>query len=173
MKRFECARTAALTLPEVLIASAILAGATAAVTKAVSTGHALTYDALNADRAVRLTDSMLEEVLVLPFQDPDGNSDPGPEAGELSGRDDWDNVDDAHGFTEEPGNLRDSNDVLLPDVYQRYRRVVTASATTLVMDDFGLTIPGVQVVVSVTESDSTGKTGRTWTLARFVAEPVE
>ena len=153
------------TLIEVLIASAILAMTAAAVANAIMAGQMLTYQALYNQRASALTEALIEEVLVLPYNDPDGDILPGPDAGE-SGRSDFDAADDFDGFSESAGSLADAEGTLLPEAYQRFRRSVTAVYESRTVSGFSNPITGLTVQVTVQN-----QRGTTWTLTRFIPEP--
>ena len=153
------------TLIEVLIASAILATTAAAVANAIMAGQMLTYEALHNQRASALTEALIEEILVLPYIDPDGDVVAGPDAGE-SARSDFDAADDFHGFSESAGSLADAAGTLLPEGYQRFSRSVTAVYESQTVSGFSDPIPGLTVQVSVQDQQSA-----TWTLTRFISEP--
>ncbi len=159
---------AGFTLPEVLIASAILAYAVAAITYAISTGHAQTYNALHELRALSLAESLMEEIVAKPYVDPQGaGAVGGPDEGEAS-RADFDNCDDYHGFTETIGNLHDAQGAAYPAAFAPYSRSVTAVYENLSFTALGETIAGLTVTVTVTDDH-----GRSWQAARFIAESQE
>jgi hypothetical protein len=66
---------------------------------------------------------MIEQILRLPFHDPDGSGSdyiPGPEAG------DFDNIDDFHGYVESQGQVKDSTGTVFTDpIYANFSRSVT------------------------------------------------
>ncbi len=99
-------RRAAFTLFEALLAIAILAMAITAVTMPFSAGAQNEQVDARRSLAVNFAQELMEEILAKPFYDPQSPDvlDPGPETGE-SGRDGFDNVDDYHGYTEEPGDI--------------------------------------------------------------------
>ncbi|MCC6579851.1 MAG: prepilin-type N-terminal cleavage/methylation domain-containing protein [Phycisphaeraceae bacterium] len=153
------------TLLEVLIASAILAIAVAAITQAVVAGQMQTYDALHDLRANSLAEALMEEVLALPYGDPQGVVTPGPDAGEIN-RSLYDNADDFHGFTEASGALNDAANSLYPAPYQTFSRGVTCAYGTMTVTGFDTPVTGLTVTVTVTDA-----AGRQWQLTRFVQEP--
>ena len=157
----------AFTLIECLVASAVLAVAVAAISQAIVAGQMSTYDALHSERAVGLAEALMEEILALPYADPDGASAPGPEAGE-NNRADFDNLDDFHGYSEAAGLLADAGGVLYGADFQAFSRAVTAAYGTVTVDAFGRTFNGLTVTITVTDAN-----GRVWTLSRFVPEPIE
>ncbi|MFI4859902.1 MAG: prepilin-type N-terminal cleavage/methylation domain-containing protein [Phycisphaerales bacterium JB063] len=161
-------RLAGFTLLEVLVASSILAFATLGLVQAVSAGQSQTYDALRRARATALADALLEEVLAKPYADPESETALGPDSGE-SGRDDFDNLDDYHGFAETAGTLADHSGALYAERFQRFERSVTISPETVSIAELGGGRSGMRVTVTVTESVD-GATGRSWTVTRFVPE---
>ncbi|MEM9414201.1 MAG: prepilin-type N-terminal cleavage/methylation domain-containing protein [Planctomycetota bacterium] len=164
-------RSAGFTLLEVLIASMILAFATLGLVQAVSAAQAQTYDALRRARATALADALLEEVLSKPYADPQAETAVGPDTGE-SGRDDFDNVDDYHGFAEAAGALSDHAGALYPTRFQRFERSVTVQPQTVSVAGLGGDRSGMLVTVTVTEpaESAGGSAGRSWTVTRFVPE---
>ncbi|XAM00382.1 prepilin-type N-terminal cleavage/methylation domain-containing protein [Phycisphaeraceae bacterium D3-23] len=164
-------RTAGFTLLEVLIASSILAFATLGLVQAVTAGQAQTFDALRRARATALADALLEEVLAKPYADPEGATTLGPDSGE-SDRDEFDNLDDYHGFAEAVGALADHAGTVYPTAYQRYERSVTVQQKTVTIAALGGDRVGMRVTVTVTEPATAvgGTDGRSWTVTRFVPE---
>lgn len=157
-------RRRALTLVEGLLASALLAFAVAAVSQAVVAGQMQTVEALHHRRAVELTEALMDEVLRLPYDDPQGASSPGPEAGESS-RSAFDNADDYHGFSETAGTLADAAGTLYSAPFQDFTRSVTAAYGNVTVTGFASAIPGLTVTVTVQEA------GLTWSVTRFIAQP--
>jgi prepilin-type N-terminal cleavage/methylation domain-containing protein len=160
-------RRLGFSLPEVLLASVILAIVSLTLTQAIVAGQTHAYHALDTHRAAALADSLLERVLALPYEDPDGDSAPGPERGE----DDpsaFDNVDDYHGHVEPAGQLVNPAGARWPDAYQGYARSVRVVEETLDVADLGGSHLGQTVTVTVTQPD-----GRLITSRRWVASGVE
>lgn len=156
------------TLPEVLMASAILAFAVAAISYAISTGHAQTHNALHELRALSLAEAMMEEIVARPYADPEGAAaTPGPDAGE-SDRSDFDNCDDFDGYSEEQGEVTDADGVAYPSAFAPFSRSVTAVYETMNFTTMGGSIDGLTVTVTVTDAR-----GRTWQAIRFIPEPIE
>ena len=160
-------RDGGFTLPEVLLASAILTFTVAALAQAIVAGQMQTYAALHDARAVALAETLLDEVLAMPYDDPDGASAAGPESGEVT-RADFDNLDDYHGYTQSASAIVDPTDVAYPDEYQGFTRSVDVTYGTLSITDFGGDQSGLTVTVTVSEPG-----GRSWTLTRWVPEPLE
>ncbi|MEM6459812.1 MAG: hypothetical protein AAF710_10535 [Planctomycetota bacterium] len=159
-------RAAGFSLPEALLASAVLAFAVAGLTQAVVSGQAHTHHALHEARALALAEAMIDEVLSKPYADPDGHTVPGADAGEV-GRDDFDAMDDYDGYAEAAGGLTDPAGDAYPDDYGGFTRSVAAAYTTRDVAAFGGSRAGLAVTVTVTDSD----TERPWRVSRFVAEP--
>ncbi|MEM7577357.1 MAG: prepilin-type N-terminal cleavage/methylation domain-containing protein [Planctomycetota bacterium] len=156
---------AGFTLAEVLLASAILAFSAAALSQAVLSGQAHTYHALHEAKAISLLQSTMEQVLALPYEDPDGDTTPGPDPGEI-GPSFFDAMDDYEGWISDAGTLTDANWRPLPQAYQRFSIAVGVAATnTGVIGVLGTDSDGVEVKVGVTDDQ-----GQTWTAVRFVPE---
>lgn len=158
-------RPAGFTLAEVLLASAILAFSAAALSQAVLSGQAHTYYALHEAKAVSLLQSTMDEVLTRPYEDPDGDTTPGPDAGEA---DAWqfDALDDYEGLMREAGSLTDANNLTLPAAYQRFTVAVGVAATnTGMIGVLGTSSDGMEVTVDVADDQ-----GQTWTAIRFVPQ---
>jgi hypothetical protein len=88
-----------VTLVEALLAAAVLALAAAAVILPFTAGARCSAQDARATLAVHLATGLLEEILAHPFGDPDGS-----ETGE-TGRGDWDDMDDYHGYAEPSGGI--------------------------------------------------------------------
>lgn len=157
-------RRSGLTLVEGLVASVVLVSAVAAIAVSITSGHLQLHYAVDCQSAVRLAEDLMERVRALPYDDPDGESDPGPEPGETDPSD-FDNADDFHGYSESAGALRDAADNLLPDNYQHFSRSVTAGYGSETVADLGGAIPGLIVTVTVQDHK-----GQTWTVSRFIPE---
>ena len=153
------------TLAEVLIASAVLAFVVMALTYSISAAQMHVMEAMHEDRAISLTEAMIDEVLSLPYDDPDGASTVGPEAGETS-RSLFDNIDDYHGLTEALGGVADFNGSGYSQDLDRFSRSVSASYTTVNVPSLGGDQTGLTLIVTVTDDRS-----RTWSLSCFVPEP--
>lgn len=154
-----------LSLVEVLIASAILAFAVAAITQAITAGQMQTAEALHQVRATALVEAMLEEIVSLPYHDPQEPGAAGPEA-EEGDRPAFDNADDYHGYTEPAGACVDVDLAAYPSTFDAFGRSVTCVYGTETA--FGETIDGLHVTVTVTDAR-----GQTWTSTRFMPEPPE
>ena len=149
------------TLVECLIAATILTVAVLAVSAAIGSAQAQVHYALKTQQAVRLAEALMGRILALPYNDPDGVSSPGPEAGESSV---WkfDNMDDFDGYAESAGQIKDAAGNPFPAEYQIFSRSVTVRYETVSVPGLG-NIPGLRATVTVRDP-----AGVTWTLSRFV-----
>ena len=140
-----------LTLIECVVAMTILPLAVTAIALAITSGQAQALEAMNRTRAAMVAEDLMEEVLALPYNDPDGASNLGPEAGE-SNRTKFDNADDFHGYTESAGNLIDATGASYPTPIQRFDRSVTCANTSITVTGLGNPIAGLEVTVTVSFS---------------------
>ncbi len=166
-------KRSALTLFEAMLAASILAVVAVAASQAIVAGQMQTYDALHRQRALTLAESLIDEILRLPYDDPDGASTPGPESGEAN-RSAFDNIDDFHGFTESgsltqvAGTLNDATGTAYSDAYQFFTQSVTVALSAQNIANLGGNISGVLVTVTISDDD-----GQTWSLESFVPQPPE
>ncbi|MEM6552777.1 MAG: prepilin-type N-terminal cleavage/methylation domain-containing protein [Planctomycetota bacterium] len=158
-------RRHAFTLIEVLIASTILAFVTLAVINAIAAGQQQAIAALDDGRAAALAEATLEEVLALPYTDPDGDTTIGPDSGE-SNRTDFDALDDYHGWSQAANSITDPASVNYPTTFQALQRSVTVVDRTVTIASLGGDHTGRVVTVTVTDPG-----GRTVILERFIAQP--
>lgn len=155
----------AVTLVEAVLASVILAISVGAIAQAVIAGQMQTYVAMQSRRGVELAEALADEVLRLPYEDPNGPSAPGPEAGESS-RSSFDNADDYHGFSESAGAVAGPAGTVYPSSYRDFSRSVTAAYGSVSVTGFADAVPGLTVTVTVQDS-----AGITWSVTRFIAQP--
>lgn len=145
------------TAIEALVAATILAILTAAVSGALAAGRAQSQLARDTLSASFLAQSLMDEIMRLPFDDPAGYSSMGPEGGET--RSTFDNVDDYSGYADGPGNVPDAGQTLhpitdlagnpYPDTYQGFVRTVTMTAVATSPTGWSRTLTGLLVTVSV------------------------
>lgn len=152
------------TLVEAIMGLAVLSVAVLAVNYAVVAGQSHASIGDDAMRAVDLAQDLMEEILALPYQDPDGTSALGPEVDETN-RSSFDNTDDFHGYTETAGGLADFTGNLYDAQAQGFDRAVNITATSESISEFSTSITGLTVTVTVTDLG-----GRAWSVARFVPE---
>lgn len=157
-------RTRGLSLIEAMMAMAVLSVAVLAVNHAVVVGQSHTRAGGGSMRAMDLVADLMEEILALPYRDPDGSSSLGPETGELV-RADFDNTDDFHTYVEVAGGLTDFAGNLLDSEAQAYGRSVSIVTANQFVTAFNTTITGLSVTVTVTDVN-----GQVWSLTRFVPE---
>ena len=155
----------AITIVEVIIASAILLLAASALTYAITTGVMLSAAAADNCRANALAGALLEEIIALPYADAEGDPDPGPDAGETS-RALFDNMDDFDNYTEAAGTLTDAAGVAYPAQFGQFSRSVDAVYENLTITGFSAAVVGLTVTVTVQDAQ-----GQAWTVKRFMAEP--
>ena len=156
-------KQAALTLVECLMASVVLVIAVGALTQAVVAGQMQTADALHRARALGLAEALMDEVLRLPYTDPDGTD------GEAV-RANFDDLDDFDAFSEAVGALNDAGGTAYDAVLQTFTRAVIVAPAGggggISVTGFADPVPG--LIVTVTVQDAAGET---WALTRFREEP--
>lgn len=150
---------------EVLFASLVLLLTGLALAQALSAGHAQLYANLHQVRAQALLEGLAEEIMALPYDDPDTASTPGPEAGEPD-RASFDNKDDFHGFQEPVGTLVEADGTPYPSSYQVFARSVEATYGAHDPGTGGGPVPGLILLIRTIDTD-----GAVWTLSRFIEEP--
>ena len=96
------------TLVESLLAATLLAMTIAAITMPFTAAARNEQADARRTIATSLARELMEEILSRPFDDPNGPSSPGPETGELA-REDFDNTDDYHGYSEAAGGIVDGD----------------------------------------------------------------
>jgi len=92
------------TLIELIIFIVVVSAGLAGILSVMNTVVKSSADPMVRKQAAALADSILDEVLLMPYVDPDGSN------GGETGRANWDNVDDYNGktnadFTDLPGEL--------------------------------------------------------------------
>src|ERR1041385_9226887 len=101
------------SLAEALMATALIAVCCAAMGEAIVAGQMQAYDAQQTLRATIMGQELMERILSLPYNDPNGSSNPGPEAGEASPGG-FDNIDDYHGYHETAGSAFVHSGIAVP-----------------------------------------------------------
>lgn len=158
-------RQLAFTLTEALLASGVLSLAVMAVSHMLVAGQMSTYEALHHRRAISLTEAMIEQVLALPYADPQGDAVLGPDPGESS-RTQFDNQDDYDGYVEAIGGVVDAQDQAYPQAFAQFSRSVDIVLASQSVAGFSSPIDGLEITVTVTDDRA-----MTWRLVRFVPEP--
>ena len=137
------------TLVESLIAATILALTVTAVSVPFTAAARNEQGDERRTMSVSLAQELMEEILSKPFDDPQGASAPGPEAGE-AGRSDFDNIDDFHGYSESAGNLTDQTGTAITDpAATGLSRYVTAEHVYLAGQDVTVASTFICVTVQV------------------------
>ena len=149
---------------EGLLASVVLSICVVAFSVAVRSGHMQSYQSLHTRKAMEFAEELMETILSLPYSDPQGTSQLGPESGEATVSA-FDNIDDYNGYTDS-GTQPDRVGVAYGEAYQPYTRSVIVAYCTQSVAGLGSPIPGLTVTVTVQDN---GK--RTWQLTRFVPAP--
>jgi type II secretory pathway pseudopilin PulG len=137
---------------EALLACAILAFLTAAVSGALAAGRAQSKLARDTMYASMLANSLMDEVMRMPVADPEhlqGYTIIGPDPGEI--RSTYNCVKDYNNYTDGPNTIADIAGNLYPSVYQVFVRKVTVEvpSTPYAPAGWGTTVPGLVVTVSV------------------------
>jgi prepilin-type N-terminal cleavage/methylation domain-containing protein len=95
------------TLVEAMMAVMVLGIAAASLLLPFIKGAALQSEGINRTLAASLASDLMEQILRLPFHDPDGGLSLGPESGENTPSE-FDNIDDYDGYTEPQGQVKDA-----------------------------------------------------------------
>jgi type II secretory pathway pseudopilin PulG len=144
-------RTKAFTALEALVAAAILAFLTAAVSGALMAGRAQSKLARDTLTASFLAQSLMDEIMRLPFDDPLGYTSFGPDNAET--RTTFTNIDDYHNYADGSGTSTTITDLAantLPDTYQVFKRSVSMQAVSSTPTNWGRTVNGLLITISVT-----------------------
>ena len=110
------------TLAEAMMAVMVLGIAAASVLLPFVSGAAVRAEGINRTLAARLASDLMEQILILPFHDPDGEAydyNPGPDSGE-TGPENFDNIDDYHDYIEAQGQVKNVDGELFTDTDSRY-----------------------------------------------------
>lgn len=97
-------RISGITLLESLLAATLLAAVVTSVIWPFTAGAQNELAGARSSIASELAQELMEEILSKPFDDPQGAEGLGPDAGEAT-RDDFDNIDDYHGYGEPAGQI--------------------------------------------------------------------
>jgi type II secretory pathway pseudopilin PulG len=137
------------TAVEALVAATILAILTAAVSGALMAGRTQSKLARDTLSASFLAQSLMSEIMRLPFNDPLGYTTIGPDGSET--RATFDNVDDFCGYTDGPGTITDLAGNTYPDTYDGFVRTVSMTAVSTSPPGWNRTLNGLLVTVSVSK----------------------
>jgi Tfp pilus assembly protein PilV len=153
-----------LTLIESVLAMVLVPMAVLTIALAVTAGQSQAVGALRQARATMLAEALMEEILALPYSDPDGDPQGiGPDPTENQ-RSDYDNMDDYCGEDADPGGVVDADGNAYPESMQRFARSVSCSATTL--NVLGVDTTGLEATVTVTDDGDIVAE-----VTRFVTDP--
>jgi len=99
-----CTGRRGFTLAEAMMAVVVLGIAASSLLLPFMSGAAVRAEGINRTLAARLASDLMEQILRLPFHDPDDETSYslGPDAGDL------DNIDDYHGYSEPQGQMKDA-----------------------------------------------------------------
>ena len=137
------------TAIEALVAAAILAIVTAAVSGALMAGRAQTRLARDTLSASFLGQSLMDEIMRLPYNDPS----PGQT---MTTRSTFDHISDFGGYSDGPGGLTDQlgnayTDANGNDNFPGFSRAVTMTQVSNAPTGWGRTLNGLLVTVTVTK----------------------
>ena len=116
-----CTSRRGFTLAEAMMAVVVLGIAAASVLLPFVSGAAVRAEGINRTLAARMASDLMEQILRLPFHDPDDETSCslGPDAGDL------DNIDDYHGYIEAKGQVKDAAGAVFTDpMYTNFSRNV-------------------------------------------------
>jgi hypothetical protein len=162
-------RQRGLSVVETLIAMAVLGLVVSAITESVVTGQMHMHAGLHAQRANMLLQDLMEQVVALPYDDPNDDdtvSAIGPEPSELDVLD-FDNADDYHGYSESVADSVDPSGAAYPDEFNTFSRSVDAAYDDLTVTGLTGTVPGLTVTVTVQDAR-----GQTWSATRYITETI-
>jgi MSHA pilin protein MshD len=137
------------TAIEALVAATILAILTAAVSGALMAGRAQSKLARDTLAASCLAQSLMDEIMRLPYNDPLGYTALGPDGSET--RATYDNIDDYGGYQDGPASLKDLAGNAYPDTYQGFTRIVSMSDVSTSPVGWNRTLTGLLVTVTVSK----------------------
>ena len=136
------------TAIEALFATVLLAILTAAVSGALMAGRQQSKLARDTLAASFLAQSLMDEIIRLPFSDPSGYTAMGPDTGETS-RSLYNNVDDYSGYTDGPNGITDIAGNTYSSTYQVFTRSVSMTAVSTSPAGWNRTLTGLLVTVTV------------------------
>jgi prepilin-type N-terminal cleavage/methylation domain-containing protein len=115
-RKHHCTNMRGFSLIEAMVAVSVLGIAAASVLLPFISGAALRAEGVNRTLAARLASDLMEQILRLPFHDPNDETSYslGPESG------DFDNIDDYDGYTEPQGQVKDADGKLFSVNDSRY-----------------------------------------------------
>jgi MSHA pilin protein MshD len=147
-------RQRGFTAFETLLAAAILAIVSAAVSGALSAGRMQSRNAQDTVHASMLARALMDEIIRLPYTDPHGYTNLGPDPGENT-RSQYDNIKDYHGYTDGPTNLSDLAGNVYPSELQGFTRSVVMTPTTLTPPGWPMGPTGLLITLTVQKNGVT------------------
>lgn len=156
-------RHGGFTLMEVLMASVVLSMAVAAISQAVISGQAHSYESLHRMRSAALGQALMEEISSLAYPEIEPGQ-PGHVA-RPGRRSLYDSMDDFDGYGEKYDSLTDQTGREYDPIYQKYSREVSVKTSTISVAPLG-DIPGLEITVTVTD-----ERGKAWQIVRFMPRP--
>lgn len=149
-----CQAKRGFTALETLFAAAILAIVSAAVSGALSAGRQQARNAQDTLHATMLARALMEEIIRLPYADPQGAVGLGPDAGETT-RKLYDNNDDYHGYTDGPTGLCAVEGTVYASDLQGFTRGVSMTPTTFTPTGWGQSVSGLMITITVQKEGAT------------------
>ena len=160
-QRAKTALRRAFTAIEALTACAILAILTAATSGALIAGRAQSQLARDTLDGSFLAQALMDEIMRLPYNDPNGYQVLGPDPLNLT-RPTFDYIGNYSGYTDGPGNAPNNTGAVstisdlagnaYPSVYQEFVRTVSMTAVSNTPTGWGRTLNGLLVTVTVTKN---------------------
>ena len=124
----------AFTLAEAMIATVVLGIAAAGVLLPFASGAAVRAEGMRRTLGSKLASDLMQEIITRPFHDPNGSSydyNLGVDAGETT-FEDFDNLDDFHGYSELQGQVKDATGTVFTDSnYTNFSRDVICEYVTV------------------------------------------
>jgi len=145
------------TLIESLLATVVLSISLVAIFNAITHGQTRAYQALHETQVTFLAESLIEEIMSLPYTDTGGSAN----------NRGFNDISDYNGYDEEAseGQVVDLQGNPYPEEYQTYERHITVTPISLNL--FGVNQNGLRVSVTVIYTSN----GNTWLFTRDVPEP--
>jgi prepilin-type N-terminal cleavage/methylation domain-containing protein len=137
------------TAVEALVAATILAILTSAVSGALMAGRAQSQLARDTLSASFLAQSLMDEIMRLPFNGPLGYDTLGPSGNDT--RATFNNVGEYCGYIDGPGAITDFAGNPYPDAYNNFVRTVSMTAVSTAPAGWNRTLTGLLVTVSVSK----------------------
>lgn len=122
------ARRSGFTLAEAMLATVVLGIAAAGILLPFTNGATVQAEGMRRTLGAKLASDLMEQITTKPFHDPNGSFYDyyeGRDVGETT-LEDFDNLDDFHGYFELQGQLKDSAGIVFADpAYANFSRYVS------------------------------------------------